>query len=71
VPVAVAGAVGQKVKRDTGGKIMEQFKLYITQRVILGVLFVVIALWAISFFIGFLGKPAHTGTAKEVATHGV
>ncbi|MFH0728671.1 MAG: DUF2333 family protein [Pseudomonadota bacterium] len=47
---------------------MEKFKLYVTQRVVLGVLFAIIALWAISFLIGFLGKPAPS-TSPQLATH--
>jgi hypothetical protein len=46
---------------------MEQFKLYVTQRIVLGVLFIIISLWAISFLIGFLGKPAPSAAPQTVA----
>jgi len=47
---------------------MEQFKLYVAQRVVLGVLFVILSLWATSFLIGFLGKPAPS-ELPQTTTH--
>lgn len=56
---------------------MEQSKVYAIQRIILGVLFVILSLWAISLVIGFFAKPVPTDTSHsaklsqpEPAAHG-
>lgn len=46
---------------------MEQYKLYVAQRIVLGVLVAIVSLWAISFLIGFLGKPASSEKPPTVA----
>lgn len=49
---------------------MGRFNAYIVQRIVLGILFIIISLWAISFLIGFLGKPDPSKVSRtEVATH--
>jgi hypothetical protein len=49
---------------------MERFNTYVVQRIVLGILFVIISLWAISFLIGFLGKPDSSKVSRKAAqTH--
>jgi hypothetical protein len=45
---------------------MEQFKVYMIQRIVLGVLFVLIALWGISFLIGFFTKPTASDLPRSI-----
>lgn len=47
---------------------MEQFRRYAVQRVVIGILFAAVALWAISFLFGFLKEPAQSKLPPEVGS---
>lgn len=44
---------------------MDQFRVYAIQRVVLGVLFAVVAIWAITFVFGLLSQPKDARLATE------